>query len=283
MSFSGVDMQIFALHQDHKAKGAHFRHPMGTAHPSHPWSSLLLCWIVSPPQPSSHKSRTSHIVFCSYLNNHSTSLKKVNKKLATPVDVKSKSHRLLQYTKSVMDYSVLLAEIQTARLAYHTTWFNHVWSSKAIPPSIPVDKIQADLTAQELRVVKISQITKTNKATQTLITKYPVFVVTASYDGMSIRAQSLYVSALTTNLLATHLTSVVSPPSVINHMQCEDAKNPLACLQNVSAVAEPTQPILPTVLTSAATGLPKADYTCFSVQASSLTSSQATDVSTLTE
>jgi hypothetical protein len=90
---------------------------------------------------------------------------------------------------------------------------------KVIPPNAPVDKIQPDLTAQELRVVKISQITKTDKATQTLIPKYPVLFnpaltyakyyrsnkyVTASYDRRSTRAPSLYVNALTANLLGIH-------------------------------------------------------------------------------
>jgi hypothetical protein len=37
--------------------------------------------------------------------------------------------------------------------------------------------MQSELTAHELRVVKISQITKTDKITQTMITKYPVFIV----------------------------------------------------------------------------------------------------------
>jgi len=96
--------------------------------------------------------------------------------------VKSISHILLLYTKSVTDYNVLLAEIQTTKLAYHTYPLPDVIQPnmvlKGIPPNVPVDKIQADLTAQELWVVKISHIMKTDKATQTLITKYPVFVVT---------------------------------------------------------------------------------------------------------
>ena len=49
---------------------------------------------------------------------------------------------------------------------------------KGIPPNVPVDEIQADLTVQELWFMKISHIMKTDKATQTLITKYPVFVFT---------------------------------------------------------------------------------------------------------
>lgn len=76
---------------------------------------------------------------------------------------------------------MLLTEIQTTKLAYHTYPLPNAIQPqvvlKVIPLNIPVDKIQADLTAQELWVVKISQITKTDKATQTVITKYPVFVV----------------------------------------------------------------------------------------------------------
>jgi hypothetical protein len=139
---------------------------------------------------------------------------------------------------------------------------------RGIPPHVPVDKIQADLTVQELWVVKISHIMKTDKATQTLITKYPVLslfkpaltyvkyyrskkYVTTSYSERSTRTTSLYVNSLTANLLTIHLTSVVSPPSVsyaISHMQHENANNPLARFQNVSTAAEPTQPILLTVL-----------------------------------
>jgi len=96
--------------------------------------------------------------------------------------VKSISHILLLYTKSVTDYNVLLAEIQTTKLAYHTYPLPDVIQPnmvlKGIPPNVPVDKIQADLTAQELWVVKISHIMKTDKATQTLRTKCQVFVVT---------------------------------------------------------------------------------------------------------
>jgi hypothetical protein len=127
-------------------------------------------------------SGTPPIVIYSYLNIHSISLKKVNEKLATPVYVKSISHILLLYTKSVTDYNVLLAEIQTTKLTYHTyplpDAIQPYMVLKDIPPNVPVDKIQADLTVQELWVVKISHIMKTDKATQTLITKYQVFVVT---------------------------------------------------------------------------------------------------------
>ena len=87
-----------------------------------------------------------------------------------------------QYTKSVTDYSVLLAEIQTAKLAYHTYPLPDAIQSrlvlKGIPPNVPVDEIQAELTAQKLRIVKISQIMKTDTITQIFITKYTVFVVT---------------------------------------------------------------------------------------------------------
>jgi len=104
--------------------------------------------------------------------------------------MKSKSHRLLLYTKSVTDYNVLLAEIQIAKLAYHTYLLPDAIQPrlvfKGIPPNVPVDEIHSELSAQELRVVKISQITKTNKTTQTIITKYPVFFVTFQ-PGIDVR------------------------------------------------------------------------------------------------
>jgi hypothetical protein len=133
--------------QDCNPKGAHFRHPTETAHPSRPRTILLFCRIVIsktkeigvPPQPSSRISGTPHIVIYSYLNNHSASLKKVNEKLAL---------MFVKYCRSKMS-------------------------------------------------------------------------VTTSYSERSTRTTSLYINSLITNLLTSHLTSVVSPPSVsnaINHM-----------------------------------------------------------------
>jgi hypothetical protein len=77
---------------------------------------------------------------------------------------------------------MLLSEIQAPKLACHTYPLTDASQlqlvPKGIPPNIPVDKIQAELSAPEFWVVKISQITKTDKTTQTLVTKYSVFVVT---------------------------------------------------------------------------------------------------------
>jgi len=72
--------------------------------------------------------------------------------------------------------------IQTAKLVYPTYPIRDTIQPrlvlKGIPTNFPVDKIQTKLTAQELKIMKFSQITKTDKVTQTLITKYTVFVVT---------------------------------------------------------------------------------------------------------
>jgi hypothetical protein len=72
--------------------------------------------------------------------------------------------------KSFTDYNVLVANIQTAKLAYHTYPLPDTiqpWLVlKGIPTNVPVNEIQAELTAQKLWVVKVSHITKTDKATQ---------------------------------------------------------------------------------------------------------------------
>ena len=78
--------------------------------------------------------------------------------------------------------------------------------------------------------------------------------VTVSYNGKSARAPSVYFIVVTVSLLATHPSSVVSPPpptpdasSAINRMQIANVKNPMASPQNVSTAVELTRPILPTV------------------------------------
>jgi len=115
--------------------------------------------------------------------------------------------------------------------------------------------------------------------------------VTASYDGRSTRTPSLYVSALPAKLLAVHLTSVVSPP------KCVMCEQPHATRECKNPIGPPTKCVscggahpakfyrlsfisTTQLLTSTATAPPEADNTCFSVQASSLSSSQAADVST---
>jgi len=72
----------------------------------------------APSQSDTQQARIPPIVICSYLNNHSLTLKQVNEKLTTQVDVKSKANRLLLYTKSSHDYNILLTEIRAAKLAY---------------------------------------------------------------------------------------------------------------------------------------------------------------------
>jgi len=63
---------------------------------------------------------------------------------------------------------VLVGEVQTARLACHTYPLPEAVQLrlvfKGISPNFPVDEIQADLKAQELGGVKITEITKTDKS-----------------------------------------------------------------------------------------------------------------------
>jgi hypothetical protein len=65
---------------------------------------------------------------------------------------------------------VLSIEIQTAKLACNMYPLRDTTQPrlvlKGIAPNVPFKEIQAELTAQELRVVNISQTTKTDKATQ---------------------------------------------------------------------------------------------------------------------
>ena len=48
---------------------------------------------------------------------------------------------------------------------------------KGIPPNMPED-IRADLIAQNIQVTTVSQLTKKDRITQEIVTKYPVYIVT---------------------------------------------------------------------------------------------------------
>jgi len=135
----------------------------------------------APSQSNIHQTRIPPIVIYSYLNNHSATVKPVNEKLTTPVDVKSKANRLLLYTKFSHVY-ILLTEIRAAKLAYHTYPLLEATQPrlelKGIPPNVPEEDVREELATHDIQTVRITQITKMDKSTQTVITKYPIFVIT---------------------------------------------------------------------------------------------------------
>jgi hypothetical protein len=108
------------------------------------------------------KTRIPPIVLYSYLTHHSTTLKALNEKLTSPVEVKTKINRLLLYTKTEGDYDILLQEIKKANLAYHTyplpTEVQPRVALKGVPPTVEVEEIQEELELRNLKVVKIRQI-----------------------------------------------------------------------------------------------------------------------------
>lgn len=134
------------------------------------------------PHPKEQNTRTPPIVIYSYLDNHSATLKQVNEKLSRPVEVKSKSNRLLLYTKSTQDYNILLSEIRTAKLAYHTYPLPENTQPrlvlKGIPPNVPEEDISAELATHNFQTVRVTQLKKIDKPTNTVLHRYPTFVVT---------------------------------------------------------------------------------------------------------
>ena len=142
--------------------------------------------LPQPQQPPDWTPIIPPIVIYSLLNNHSSTLKEVNDKLTTPVHVKSTMDRLLPYTKSSADYNILLSEIKSAKLAYRTYPIPEAVQPrlvlKGIPSNVLEEDVQADLISHNIQVVWISQLTKTDRVTHTVITKYPIFVITFPPD-----------------------------------------------------------------------------------------------------
>jgi hypothetical protein len=136
----------------------------------------------APSQSNNRPTRIPPIVIYSYLNNHSSTFKQVNEKLTTSVGIKSKAIRLLLYMKSSHEYNILLTEIQAAKLAYHTYPLPKAIQPrlvlKGIPPNVPEEDIREELVAHDIQIVRISQITKMDKSTRTVLTRYPIFVIT---------------------------------------------------------------------------------------------------------
>jgi hypothetical protein len=134
------------------------------------------------PQTITHLTRIPPIVIYSSLNNHSATLKQVNEKLTTLDDVKSKANRLLLHTKSSHNYNIVLTEIQAAKLAYHMYPLPEAIQQRlvltGIPPNVPEEDVREELAAHDIQTMRVTQITKKDKSTQTVITKHPIFVIT---------------------------------------------------------------------------------------------------------
>jgi hypothetical protein len=128
MIITGVQPQDFRLDSRSKRKRIQPRveNKASTSFESHNYFSVLSdsdseTETAEPtPPPATQKESIPPIVIYSYLSNHSETLKTLNDKLSSPVVVKTKPNRLLLYTNTVTDYELLLREIITANLAYHT-------------------------------------------------------------------------------------------------------------------------------------------------------------------
>ena len=98
------------------------------------------------------------------------------------MEIKTKPNRLLIYTKTPQDYNIVLNEIKTANLEYHTYPLPESRQSrlvlKGIPPNVPTQDIQEALANLHIFTSKIQQISKIDKITRETITKYPTFVIT---------------------------------------------------------------------------------------------------------
>ena len=53
---------------------------------------------------------------------------------------------------------------------------------KGVPSNVPEEVVRADLISHNIQVVRISQLTKADRVTHTVITKYPTFVITFPTD-----------------------------------------------------------------------------------------------------
>jgi hypothetical protein len=134
-NLKGLKPQDFCL--DHRSKRKRISHQLGitarTSFESPNYFSVLSdrdsdteSAVSTPPSPS-RKEQIAPIVLYRYLNSHYQTLNALNDKLSSAVDVKSKTNRLLLYTKTEVYYEILLREIKQAQLAYrHAHYRIHI-------------------------------------------------------------------------------------------------------------------------------------------------------------
>jgi PAX-interacting protein 1 len=85
---------------------------------------------------------------------------------------------------------LVLNEIKTAKLAYHTYPVPNKekprLTLKGIPPNVETEEIMGELTQLRLQVDSIRQITRRDKTTSQILQQYPVFIVTFR-EGTDLR------------------------------------------------------------------------------------------------
>jgi hypothetical protein len=98
------------------------------------------------------------------------------------VEIKTKENRMLLYTRSETDYEILLRDIKQANLAYHTYPLSQTQQPrlvvKGLPPNIDTAEIKEDLQENKLNVAQVRQLIRTDKTTQQILQKFPIYVVT---------------------------------------------------------------------------------------------------------
>ena len=186
------------------------------------------------------------------------------------MEVKTKPNKLLLYTKSTQDYNTVLSEIQTAKLECHTYPLPDAIQTrlvlKGIPPNVPEEDIREALMTNDIHTEKIYQITKTDKTTREVLTKYPVFVTTFSpgtdtqkvlqitrlchciIQWENTKTQDPSNNATIVKPLDTLQLSVAKLLNVSNVnllMQQGTARNPSGLHRNAPTAKAPTRPISP--------------------------------------
>lgn len=138
--------------------------------------------IESTPPNNIKKKRIPRIVLYSFLSNHTQTLKSLNDKLTSPVEIKTKTNRFLLYIQTEKDYETLLREVKQANLAYHTYPLPQTQQPrlvlKGLPPNITIEEIREDLQMRNLQVTHARQLIRMDKHTEQILQKYPIFVVT---------------------------------------------------------------------------------------------------------
>jgi len=163
---------------------------------------------------------------------------------------------------------ILLHEIKTANIAYHTYLLPEAKQLclvlKGLPTNIPED-VREELATHNITTTHIFQLKKVDKTTQTAIITYPIFILTfpASTELQqilrinrlchcvitweNIKTPAQFNSATTAKRLVIHQHTAVSNPTASNvinlilpkHAQSYQTHHPLA-----SIVMEPTQQTL---------------------------------------
>lgn len=119
------------------------------------------------------------IVIYSVIENHTDDIRKFKDSLKGELEIKYKYNRIIFKPSNMEDYKTIINNLDAVKAEYHTYTPQEERPLKVvlknIPPNVTEEEVKVDLIQKNIKVLRVSQMTKTDEGEQI---KLPMFLIT---------------------------------------------------------------------------------------------------------